>query len=58
MTMLADMYLDGKGVEMDRDLYKYYAHMAADHGNKETAEVVMKWKRKDAKRRRKASKDG
>ena len=58
MYAVACMYRDGKGVEMDRDLYKYYTHMAADHGNKEAAEVVMKWKRKDAKRRRKTSKDG
>lgn len=58
MYTVACMYRDGKGVEMDRDLYKYYTHMAADHGNKDAAEVVMKWKNKENKRKRKASQGG
>jgi TPR repeat protein len=58
MYAVACMYRDGRGVEMDRDLYKYYTHMAAAYGDRDAADVVMKWKHKENKRRRKASKDG
>jgi len=52
MYSVACMYRDGRGVGEDRDLYKFYTHMAADHGNRDAMEVVMKWKRKEEKRKR------
>ena len=38
---------------MDRGMYRYYTHMAAEYGNKDAEAVVRKWnmmaKRKAAK---------
>ena len=50
MYTVACMYRDGTGTEMDRGMYKYYTHMAAEYGNKDAKAVVQKWNMK-AKRR-------
>ena len=54
MYAVACMYRDGTGTEMDRGMYKYYTHMAAEYGNKDAKAVVQKW---NMKAKRKAAKE-
>ena len=54
MYAVACMYRDGTGTEMDRGMYRYYTHMAAEYGNKDAKAVVRKW---DMKAKRKAAKE-
>lgn len=52
MYALACMYRDGSGVPENRDMYKYYTHMAANFGNKDALAVVQKWVMKEKKRKK------
>ncbi len=53
---LALMYKDGINFEQNEEKYRMYMRMAAERGNREAKEIVMKWD--DRIRRRKMNKGG
>ena len=55
MYRLAQMYKDGIVCEKDETKYRMYMRMAAERGNRDAKEVVMKWD--DRIRRRKKDKE-
>ena len=52
MYQVGIMYKDGIGTEVSVPSYQYYIRMAADRGSRDAAEIVTKWDRRNAKRKK------
>ncbi len=52
MYRVGIMYKDGIGTEASVPSYQYYIRMAADRGNRDAADIVTKWDRRNARRKK------
>ena len=52
MYQVGIMYKDGIGTEASVPSYQYYIRMAADRGNRDASDIVTKWDRRNAKRKK------